>query len=238
MNRKLLILDALLVAAVVYTGFQLRNQWRAERSREAATLNRRPRPGKPPEFAPLPTEPPVLATGYANIAQKMLFDKSRDPNVVIEVQPPPPKPPMPALPVFHGVMNLGDGPIAILSVNKDAAHEAVRPGGQIGQFKLLSVNSEEMTLEWQGETVRKNVNELSARAAEPTAPAPEARTEAPAPAAPPPPVKSGPGESTAFGFKTCTVNDGHPEGAVVEGYKKVMHQTPFGTSCTYEPVGK
>jgi hypothetical protein len=241
LNRKLLLLDVLLAAVVVYAGFRLKAEWRSAKVREAATLHRPARTPRPQEFTPLPTEPPVLAGGYANIAQKMLFDKSRDPNVVIEVAPPPPKPPMPPLPVFHGVMNLGEGPIAILSVNKDAAHQGVRPGETIGQFKLIDVNSEEMTLEWQGEVVRRSVNELSARAALP-AEAP-ARTDntpaaAPAPATPPPPVKTGPGEVTQFGFKTCQVNDGHPEGAVLDGYKKVMHQTPFGQSCTYEPLGK
>jgi hypothetical protein len=238
MRRKLLILNLVLVLAAVLAGFRLRSEWRAAKAREAATLNRAPKPARVPDLAPLPAEPPVLASGYANIAQKMLFDKSRDPVVVIEVAPPAPKPPMPALPVFHGVMNLGQGPIAILSVNDKAAHEAVRPGGMIGPFKLLDVNSTEMTLDWNGEVVRKPVNELIVRNTAPE-PAPAPAAEAPSTATPPPPpVKNGPGDMTAFGFKTCHVNDGQQEGAVVEGYRKVMHTTPFGVSCTYEPVGR
>lgn len=237
MNRKLLVLDAVLVGLVVYAGIQLRNEWRAARAREAATLNRPPKPVRTPNFTPLPSAPPVLASGYANIAQKMLFDKSRDPNVEIVVTPPPAKPPMPPLPAFHGVMNLGAGPIAVLSVNKDTPQQAIRPGESIGQFKLVNINSEEMTLEWQGEVVKKPVNELTIVTAAP--PQAEARAEAPAAAsAPPAAAKSGPGDATAFGFKTCSVNDGVAEGAVVQGYRKVMHQTPFGMACTYEPAGK
>jgi len=240
LSRKLLILDTVLVAVAVYAGVQLRNQWRASKARAAATLNRTVKPGAPPSYAPALPEPPVLASGYAKIAQQTLFDKSRNPDVVIEPPPVAPKPPMPPLPVYHGLMSIGSsGPTAFLSINKDAPHQAVHPGESIGQFKLLDVNSVEMTLEWDGQVIHKRVDELSAMNSAPAAPeAARTDTQPPAAAAPPPAVKSGPGETTAFGFKTCTVNDGQAEGAVVDGYKKVMHQTPFGQSCTWEPSGK
>ncbi len=241
MKRKLLILDAALVMVVAFAAVQLRNEWRAAKAREAATLHKPIKPAKVPAFTPLPPEPPVLATGYAKIAENMLFDKSRNPTVVIEQPAPPPKPPMPPLPVFHGIMNIGsEGPTAILSVNANSPHTAVHPGETIGQFKLLDVNTDELVLEWEGETVRKKVGDLAAAM---TAPPPAAevpsRTDVPAaPAAPPPPVMSGPGDLTQFGNKMCVVNDGNSEGAVKDGYKKVMHATPFGQSCTWEPVGK
>jgi hypothetical protein len=57
----------------------------------------------------------------------------------------------------------------------------------------------------------------------------------PAAAAPPPqPVKPGPGAETAFGNRICNMADGVAEGAVVDGYRKVVHTTPFGKSCTYD----
>ncbi len=243
MNRKLLVLDAVLLGVVVYAGVQLHKEWKGARARESAKLHRPLPVVKPPAYSPLPAEPPVMATGYATIAEKMLFDKSRNPTVVIEPPPVPPKPPMPPLPVYHGMMNIGpEGPLAILSVNANSAHQAVHPGEQIGQFKLVDVNSEEMVLEWQGEVIHKRVDELSARLAPPAAQQEPARTETVPPpaaaAAPPPAARSGPGDSTQFGFKTCSVSDGQAEGAVVDGYKKVMHATPFGQSCTWEPVGK
>jgi hypothetical protein len=242
LNRKLLLLDVVLVAVVVYVGFQFRNEWRAARERETAALNRRPKPMAPPQFQPLPPEPPVMPSGYVNIADKMLFDRSRNSTVVIEVPPPPPPKPMPALPVYHGMMNLGSsGLTAFFSARADSQHQAIHLGESIGQFKLLSVNSDEIELEWDGQVIRKSVAELSGHstAAIAQAAAQDVRTDAaPAPAAPPPPVKSGPGEDTAFGFKTCTVNDGNAAGAVIDGYKKVMHTNPFGQNCTWEPVGK
>ena len=38
MNRKLLLLDAVLIAAVAWAGVQLRNHWRAAQERQAAEV--------------------------------------------------------------------------------------------------------------------------------------------------------------------------------------------------------
>ena len=187
---------------------------------------------------------------YVDVAAKMLFDPSRNPTVVIEKPPPPPPKPMPPLPFYHGMLNLGGGPIAILSVNANSPHEAVHPGENIGPFKLLDANGEEVLLEWDGKQIRKSVDELTdhkqngggqqqtqadARTAAP-APAAEARTEAPQPAPPQPTPKAGPGEMTGFGFRTCNMNDGLAAGTVMEGFRKTMNATPFGQTCTWDPV--
>jgi hypothetical protein len=171
----------------------------------------------------------------------MLWDRSRNSTVIVEVPPPPPPKPMPALPVYHGMMSLGSsGPTAFFSLTAEAPHQGIHIGEMIGQFKLLSVNSDEVDLEWDGQVVRKTVAELSGHVGAPVQVAQGGeRTEAaPPPAAAPPPVKSGPGEDTNFGFKTCAVNDGNAAGAVIDGYKKVLHTNPFGTNCTWEPIGK
>jgi len=235
LNRKLWLLNVALAAIAVYAGFQLRREWRAARAREAATLRVPVKVLPAPGYSPLASDAPVVAAGYVDVAQKFLFDKSRNPTVEVEVPPPPPPKPVPPLPVYHGLMNLGGSLMAMLSASKDAPQQAVRLGEPIGQFTLVDVNSEEMVLEWEGHTIHKRVEELTAAPAPvETAPAPEA----PAVPPPPPPAKSGPGEITQFGFKVCAVNDGNSEGAVIEGYKKVMHATPFGQSCTWDPVGK
>jgi len=240
LNRKLLLLDVVLVAAVVYAGFQLRDEARAAKAREAATLNRQLKAPPPPPFRPLPPEPPVMPSAYLNIPEKMLWHPSRNSTVVIEVPPPPPPKPMPPLPVYHGMMSLGSsGLTAFFSLSADTQHQAIHIGETIGQFKLLSVNSDEIALEWDGQVIRKTVAELSGQKGVAPVQVAQDRTEAgPAPPATPPPVKSGPGEMTAFGSKTCFINDGNAEGTVVDGFKKVNHTNPFGTNCTWEPVGK
>ena len=184
MNRKLLILDVVLAAVAVYAGFQFRSQWLAAKAREAAIVNQKPTPLPAPQFTPLATAPPVLSAGYAEIAQKLLFDRSRNSTVVVEVPPPPPPKPVPPLPVYHGMMNIGDGPAAILSVNASSPQMEIHPGETIGPFKLVDVNTQEIALEWDGKIIRKSVDEILDRATRQVV----ADANTPAPAAPPPPV--------------------------------------------------
>jgi hypothetical protein len=243
MSRKLLLLDAGLVALVVASGFQFRAEWKRHKERERATLNRPVKPVSVPALPAIPRQPDVVPNNYFKIAQQMLFDRSRNSDVAPPPPPPPPPPePMPPLPVYHGMMSLGStGPIAILSVTAAAPHQGIHPGEQIGQFTLVDVNSNGITLEWKGQRIYKDADELSNRAGgsgpQEAAPVAETRTAAPLPAAAAPPAappKAGPGEETAFGNRICRMDDGVAENAVVDGYRKVVHVTPFGRSCTYE----
>lgn len=242
MNRRLWILNLALACAVAWASIELRDAWRAAKAHQAATLGWRVPATPTPPLQPLPNPPAVLPAAYKDVAQKDLLDRSRDPNVPIEPPPPPPPPPpVPPLPVYHGYMNLGGGPIAILSVSGKSAHEAVHPGETIGEFTLRSVNTREIELAWRDQVIRKTVDELEDHSG-PAVQAAAARTEAPPPAAaaPPPPPASppapGPGMDTHFGVKLCTPGDTSRVGSVVDGYRKVLSPTPFGSSCYWEPV--
>ncbi len=236
MNRRLIALDVVLVAAVVWAGFQLRNYWRDATAREKATLTRKVDPGPAPRFTPLAAPPGVLASSYAAIADKMLFDRSRNSTVVVEVPPPPPPKPVPPLPVYHGMMNLGDGPVAVMSVNASAPHQEVHIGDVIGPFKLLDVNSREIALEWDGKVIRKLTDELEDRTVREDS---EPVRAAAAPAAPPPvATPQGPGGDTGRGFRACAPNDSTPDGSVVDGYRKTSVTTLFGMQCRWEPAGR
>ena len=242
MKRKLLLLNLTMALVVVYAGWQLRREWVAAKAREAETLGKKLKPAPPPPFTPLQPAPPVVAAGYADIVQKTLFDRSRNPTVVVEAPPPPPAKPMPPLPAYHGMMNVGDGITAVMSVAPGAPHQGIHIGEPIGQFKLVDVNTEEIALEWDGQTIRKKLDELvdNSPAAQQAGAAP-ARTEVPAPAAvaaaaPAVPVEAGPGGDAGAGFRACVPNDTTPSGAVKDGYRKNVVQTPFGPSCRWEPV--
>jgi hypothetical protein len=249
MTRKLLVLDFVLVAIVTAAGFQFHKAWLASKGRESATLHRTVKPVALPPLPPLGKEPSVTAASYVDVAAKMLFDPSRNPTVVIEKPPPPPPKPMPPLPFYHGMLNLGEGPIAILSVAVNSPHEAVRPGEKIGPFTLVAATGEEVTLEWEGKQVQKALDiggaaqnggsqqqaQADSRTAVPQSS--DLRTETPQP--PPqqaPPPKAGPGEMTNFGFRTCNMNDGVTPGTVMDGFRKTMNATPFGQTCTWDPV--
>jgi hypothetical protein len=239
-NRKLVLLNAVLLLVVIYGGVQLRHEYQAAKAREAALRAVRISPAPDPPFVPLPNDAPVLPSGYKDVAMKNLFHPSRDPNVPVELPPPPPPPPpMPALPGFHGQMNLGDGPMALLVEKPGMAEKAIKPGETIGQFKLVDVNTNEITFAWtfNGELARRSLREVTDNPA-PAAAAPDTRSSPVASAPPPPAIKSaiGPGELTGQGTRLCDVNDNTPAGTVVKGFRKTEGRTPFGTFCTWDPV--
>ncbi len=226
----------------VLAGWQLRNRWLAEKAREAAeasTAGCRAIPAPPFTAAPVP--PATAPAGYADIAQKDLFDRSRNPDVIVEKPPVPPPPPVPPLPVYHGSMNFGDGPLVIMSVNAGAPQQATRPGEMIGPFKLVDITREDLTLEWDGQTIRKSLDEITNHSSAPQQAdaASAGRTEAPAPAVQArveAPSAKGPGGDALNGSKLCVTNDTTPFGTVQDGLRKTEISTPFGKTCLWDPV--
>jgi hypothetical protein len=214
---------------------------RAAKERELAE-QKKTYPAVPaPQGPPAATPQAVMATSYIQIPQKFLLDPSRNSDVAPEPAPAPPPPrPMPALPVYHGQMNLADGAgiFAILSANNSAPHQAIHVGEIIGEFKLLSVNREGVDLEWDGKTVHKTLLELTNRSV-------PQQQEAAAPqravAAPPLPVIEqkplGPGAVSGMGLATCQPGDTNPEGTIQNGMRKTSRPTPFGPMCYWEPLG-
>jgi hypothetical protein len=233
-KRKLLFANLALLGLVIAGGLHLRREWTEARAGEQAVLQKPIRPAPPPPVTPLPATEPVKAAGYNDIAQKMLFSKDRNPVVVVE-PPPAPKPvPMPPLPLFHGVVDLGDGPMAIMSEGPKAPHRDYQPGDKVGPFKLVAVDNEELVLEWEGKTIRKRFDEMIDRS---TAPPPVPGPAATAAAAPPPPVTkapAAPGGELSGGVKACQPGDTSPAGTVADGMRKVIKPSPFGARCYWE----
>ncbi|HWQ53312.1 MAG TPA: hypothetical protein VN442_06485 [Bryobacteraceae bacterium] len=235
MTRRLLLLNLLLVALTALSAWQLRKEWEAARAREAATLGRAIQPLPAPPAAAPQASAPLTPSSYLEIAQKLLFSKDRNPVVVVETPAPPPPKPMPPLPVFHGAMNLGEGPIAIISETPKNPHREFRPGEQVGPFKLVAVTSREILLEWEGKQVIKGIELLAVSSEEPQQTM--QRTEAPGPAAPPPPkIEAGPGGEIGRGMRACVPNDSTAPGTVVDGVRKVVSNSPFGQVCRWVPV--
>ncbi|MFN7995701.1 MAG: hypothetical protein U0Q18_18975 [Bryobacteraceae bacterium] len=241
MKRKLFLASALLLAASAVIAMRVRQDWLDAQAREQAILRARVKPAPVPPIAKTPPEPPVKPAAYIDIAQKMLFSRDRNPTVIVDAPPPPKPKPMPPLPVFHGMLDLGDGPTAILSVKPGAEHRDFRPGDEVGEFKLVAVNNDEIVLEWDGKTITKNVRELfqkepapsptTGRVASAAAPTAAAPTVAPgsAPAAP--------GTDLGDrGIKACQAGDSSPAGTVTDGFRKVVKASPFGKSCFWEPA--
>ena len=236
MKRKLLLANLALLALATAGAVHLRREWVEAHTREEAVLQKRIPPVPPPRMPVPATTEPVKAAGYYDIAQKMLFSKDRNPVVVVEPPPPPKVVPMPALPLFHGVLNLGDGPMAILSEGPKGPHRDYQPGDKVGAFKLVAVNNDELVLEWEGQTITKKFDEILDRGtAAPPAPGPAPAAAAAAP--PPPPVATAaplPGGDLSPGVKACVPGDTSPNGTVADGMRKVIRPSPFGSRCYWE----
>jgi hypothetical protein len=240
LKRKLWLLNILLVAAIALAGWQLRKEARELHSRERGVLDKRPPVPAPPVQPPAAAPPTVTGASYLGIAKDMLFSKDRNSQVIVDPpKPPDPPKPLPPLPVVHGVMDIGDGPIVMMSEKSGGRHRGVHVGEKIGEFKLVSVNKTDLVLGFEDRTVKKTLEELIDRGGGDAAPV--AAQGAPAGGAPstpvPPPVgKPEPGVKLGDGLANCQANDPSPDGTVVNGMRKVIRQTPFGAACSWEAV--
>jgi hypothetical protein len=238
LKRKLIALNLALIATISVAAWRLRDDWVGARDRDRAILQARVKPQPPAPVVPGAPARPVAATTYATIAEKMLFSKDRNPSVVIEVAPPPKPKPMPSMPVLYGVMNLADGTTAIMGEKAGAEHQGVRPGDKVGEFTLVAVNNDEITLEWDGKDVTKRLDELIDRSAPPQAPSTPStpqRTQQSTPA----PVRQAPAEpgvDVGNRIKACQPGDSSPAGTISGGLRKIVTPTPFGDSCRWEPL--
>jgi len=102
-NRKLIFLNVVLLALAGWLFWMLRVKWVELHQHEHTVLALSPEVRKrlmiPP---PIPQFRPMTAMEYNEVAQKNLFAKDRNPNVILDPppapQPPPPPPPMPEFP--------------------------------------------------------------------------------------------------------------------------------------------
>lgn len=253
MNRKLLVLNIALGIGVVYAGFALHSAWVTAKARQAKMPGPAPKPQFVPPVAPLAQQPAVLPSGYAKTAQNDLFDPSRNPDLPVPEQPPPPPPKEPPpLPSYHGMMDLGDpqGPIALITQADAPGHEEVHAGEKIGEFKLVTFDRKEMTLEWEGKLLHKRLNEGGSTPVKAAAAPPSGAPEPPAPGiipgiAPPEQEPSrqqlqelGPGPQLTESVRACQSGDSSAPGTVNSGYRKEVNNSPMGAQCIWRAIGK
>jgi hypothetical protein len=239
LRKKLLLADLLLAALVVLAGTTVRDKWREARKREQVALGWRAKEVPPPPYSPSPAVPPLVAASYNDVAQQMLFSPDRNPAVIVEVAKPKE---MPALPVLSGVLNLGDGPAAIMAAKAGESPREVRPGEKIGEFQLVSIGVDDLVLEWDGTEITRKFRDLiarvaaveSARAASvaPPSGAPQSRAESTTVSS----DVTAPGRDTGGGIRACQLGDSSPNGTVRDGYRKVIVNLPMGQGCRWEPV--
>ena len=241
MNRKILALNLGLLILLGALGWMLRKHWQEARAQHLATLAKAARQSAllPPP-SPAPPEA-VVPANYLEVAQRTLFSKDRNPNVIVEVVAPPPKPPeepVPPRPEYFGQMGIGE-PTAFLGF-PNAVQKGFRAGDTVGPFKLVAFDRKTITFEWHDKTLEYPLAELKPK--EPLVAAAVQPAARPA-AATPTNLAVGVGQATGpvLGeqngeLRTCVPTDKSPSGTVKDGYKKVIISGPFGAVCTWEPT--
>jgi hypothetical protein len=248
LNRKIVLLNVLMVALVLWLGWLLRTKWLEEEAHRRELLKQAIRSVTVP---PPPTAPAVqrpVATEYLEVAQRTLFTKDRNSNIEIPVPPPPPTPPpVPPLPVYRGQMAIGE-PVVFLATGP-TDEKGYRKGDMVGKFKLVAFDRDNITLEWDGKNLEHKVTDLVSREPQQG----QQSTAAPAPVAAAAPVTSlgaGTGQrlntndsNPALGVdmggpRACVAGDNSPAGTILNGYRKVITQGLMGQSCHWEPLNR
>ncbi len=250
MSRKIIALNVLLIALLVWIGMQLRTRWLESKAHEAAALGRVAKPA--PAVAPpaVPTVDPASPAQYIDVAQRMLFSKDRDPNVIIEPPapppPPPPEKPVPPLPSYYGQMAIGE-PVILLATER-VRQKSYRVGETVGDFKLAAFDRDTVTLEWNNKVLVNKVKDLTPkepeRPVQAAAAAPSASNQNKsvsksvakmgAQAKPTDPIL-GPMNGL---FPTCVSEDTSPDGTIKDGYRKRIVSGMMGPTCMWEPISR
>jgi hypothetical protein len=247
LNRRIILLNVALLTLAGALIWLLHAHRSDARLRETKVLTQQA--SAKSVLAPPPPPPvrPVAPSEYLDVAQKTLFSKDRNPTAIIE--PPPakpakPEPPLPALPKYHGQMDLGE-PVVFLSTGGDT-QRGYHAGEEIGDFRIASFDQDKIAFEWRGRTVERSVADLAPKEEAPPAAPAAPRSGAASVARPATPLASPPvpdnkpdpalGDNMGGGFRTCVPGESAPAGTVIAGYKKVVSQTMFGQNCHWEPV--
>lgn len=248
MKPKFIALNVCLIAAIATIAWQARVRWDAVQTQRQSHLRAVMKPAAPPPSKPVPKQDPATAAKYVDVATQDLFSKDRNPNVVVETPKVEPPKPMPPLPVVFGVMGLPSGTKAIMAEKSGAASRTVHTGDMIGAFKIVALDTQNVTFDWDGKDISRKIEDLIDRSATaPTAnaqqaqvggaPAATAQNNQPAPVAAPTSAKDLGVELGAAGkpsSRACAPGDSSPAGTVVDGYTKTVSKTPFGSVCRWE----
>lgn len=244
MRRNLWLLEVVMLILIVISGFLLRQRWAESSRREQALLRQLVPAGPAPALPGIPVVNPVTPSSYMEAVQLMVFSRDRNPNIILDPPPPPPPPPqMPPLPVAYGMMDLGAGPTVILAEKSGAAHRGYKAGETIGAFKILAMNSREILFDWDGQPVKKTLEELAEKKSTVAYNGPPPDAQGTPAAAKETPRTTSIGEVKGPGTvdlgnqnKACSPGDTSPAGTVESGMRKVVTKSPFGDVCRWEPV--
>jgi hypothetical protein len=205
-------------------------------------------------YASAPAQPPAtLAAGPNQAGQPRSFVEIVDRNVFSPLRGSPPAQPQeeakaPKPPFLFGTMNLGNGWFALMAPGDQPSpvSKRVLPGEEIGGYKLVSIGTSNVVIEWQEKKITLDISESARRVPgniEKTAsasPRPAAVTtagSAPRPSTTVAPLSAGAVSTSGAFWAPPGASPDAPPGTVVGGKRKVLMQTPFGMIPQWQDVG-
>ena len=247
MSRKLLLINVLLLGLVILGVAELVRQTQDAQRRYA--LIRDLAPAKEAPAYPAPASPPrVRQRDYLPVVDRLLFSQDRNPIVEVEV-PPEVIEERPDFPLLVGLMDLGDGPIAMMAATARGTPRPVSIGEKVGDFTFVAAQGETLTLEWKGQQFEATEAELTG--ADGAEPGREPRVQTRAPVRRPPAKSStrlgpdrsksvstkhyiGPPLSGQSGSRSADPADGVADGTESDGFVRRVRQMPFGVQHWWE----
>ncbi len=159
-NKKLLAVNVLLGVLVIAAIYGLYSRVEAANQRYAILT-----PGGPakeiPDYPGPDAQRRVRAGDHLPIVERTLFSADRNPIIEVIAEAPPPPEPRPPLPRLVGIMELGKGPVALMSVDLESIAGPIEVGGKIGEFTFLGTEGEKVLLQWKDEKIAASPGELT-----------------------------------------------------------------------------
>lgn len=238
-----MLLGLLVVNSVL--GWYLYRQWRNYGGRIRWIYN-----GVVQEAASVPSTgqaAQVEAQSFAEIVNRNLFRPERTNEVPTESAK------APELPLLYGTMNLGDGLFAMMAPGDQptALSRPVRPGEEIGGYRLVSMANSQVVLAWGEKEFTISVWESARRV--PRIIEKRGPTVGPA-ASTAPTASTGPVTTVGPSSASSSISEERkkytpagynappgappdaPAGTVIGGRRKVVRPTPFGNQVWWENV--
>ena len=254
MKQKLLALNIGLGLIIVFAAVELVSRIREADDRRDALLGASDTK-ESPDF-PAPEQVARLRPAdYRPIVDRLLFSPDRNPVIEVE-EPVEEKAERPAFPLLVGVMDFGDGPIAMMSETARGTPLPVAVGEKVGEFTFLAALNDRITLEWSGRKFEVGEGELTGAEASSSQSKPQrprarqtaarrrskAASSANLSGEKPKSVSSkhyiGRPLSGQTGRRAADPNDGVADGTASEGWVRRVRKTPFGSQHWWESQPK
>ena len=158
-NKKLLALNVVLAVLVAAAAAGLYARIVAANERYSIFTPRVPATDVPDYPAPEPARR-VRAGDYLPIVDRMLFSSDRNPIIEVAELLHPTSGPRPPLPRLAGIMELGEGPVALMSPDLGSPATPIEVGERVGAYTFLGTQGEKVLLQWRDEKIAAMPSEL------------------------------------------------------------------------------